>query len=451
MRKYDLMNTEAGMRAETERLAKRKERDDEKKTVLSDGIDDEGGFFSHRKNVVRLILFVVALGLAIYFITHAVNLMIHKDPGWYEIECDADKEVPYFSSGFTFKYEFTGSSSEIGAKMKELKSVYTEALKSNFKLLGADVTYDDTVNIASINEFRGESVVVSEALFSVLKDAEQRSAKSDAYSLTAGVFNAIRDPIVYSDTPLDADPVFDPVCEEMLSKLESIMESPDAAVLTFNESETSVRLDISGELASFMKEYEIDCPVLDLGQLREAYILKNVASVLEERGYVNGYLTTDSGLSYLLPGMKETELAMYSRVDAENGVETVVSATVKAQGGFASASLRVFNRYDGEYGFYSFEKDGKVYRRNPYMSDFDGEDAAFAALAVSEKGDVVSASYEALRSLKDGVKQKLDFDSEEEIIPIVELADERGIIQSAGRDIELNEEAGFKLKQLYYK
>lgn len=436
MRKYNLLNTEAGVRAEEERLARQRDRKKNKGVIE---IDDDEPFFSNRKNIIRLVLFVLAVSLAVFFMVKAVNTLIHKDPGWYEIECEVDKSVPYYSSDVTFKYEFTGSSTEIGKLMKEIKNSYSSSLKRYYMLFNAAEEYEDVVNVATVNSSRGEWVTLDETVYRSLKDAYGR--KCDAYSVTAGVFNAIRDPIVYSEEPLDADPKFNSVSAEMLSSLFTIMKKDDAATLEFDDAKCAVKLTVSDELVKFMEKWELDCPVLDLGQLRVAYLLDAVAKDLEKGGYTKGYLTTESGLSVLLSGFGRTDLAMYSVIDTEEGELTVVSATFPADGGAASASYRSFRRSGEEYGFYSFEKDGATYYRTPYMSDFDGEEKAFSVLAVSDKGDVVSAAYEALKCLRSA-----ELDADADVTVLVEAIDDRGVIRSTSSDVTYNTGAGFTLE-----
>lgn len=446
MRKYEILSSEAKLRADTERLARR-DKEKRKGEVV---IDDDAPFFSKKKNIVRLVLFIVAFAVAVFFITRAVYLMIHKDPGWYEIECESDKEVPYYSSGVTFNYEFTGSSSEIGKLMKSVTDLYTRSLKSNYKLLDASTTYDDAVNVASVNASRGEWIKVTDALFDVLKDAYDKTCREEsAYNVLGGVFASIRDPIVYSDTPVAADPEYDATAAEMLSRLAEI-EEKSSPTLEFDEDNRSVRLTVPDELVAFCEEYELPVKVLDLDTLRAAYVLKNVTHDLEEAGFTDGYIVSDNGITVFLSGMNESQILMYSNVIVDGEVETAVSASSSRSGPCAAAAFRVFPLYEGEYGFYSFMKDGKTYYRNKYMTDFETAGKGFSALAISDNENPVAAAYAALTALKGGVLDKIDFTLDENVIPVVELAGERGVIYSP-YVIDINEDAGFTFEQLYYK
>ena len=75
------------------------------------------------------------------------------------------------------------------------------------------------------------------------------------------------------------------------------------------------------------------------------------------------------------------------------------------------------------------------------MSDFDGEEAAFSVLAVSDKGDVVSAAYEALKCLRSGTCE-----AEDDVTVLVETIDGRGVIHSTSSDVTYNSGAGFSLE-----
>ena len=444
------------------------------KQIVLQTTPEGASFFSNKRNIVRLVVFVLALAAAIYFITNAVRMMIEKEPGWYEIEAEVDKDVPYYSSGVEFKYELKGSGGDNAALYKSVKTSYESSLKAVYKLTDAERTYDGVVNVASINARPGERVEVGEALFAILSDAIERAG--NGYLPLDGVFAHMRDLLVYSESAAEVDPAVDSDFAAMLVEYSEIFfgletelspsdllnpilsETDDGgrrlvgrgSQITLYPETREVKLEVSSKLTEFLGKYEMDgCPILDLDTLRRAYILDAVARDIERQGFSDGYLMSDDGLTVLLSGMDESEICLFSLV-GEDGDQSAVSATYRESGGGAFASLRVFALYEGESGFYTLSPDGGTIFRHKYMRDFNDGGAVLSVLAGSDAGDVVGAARLALEMLAQPDEANArSLAKDGGLAVIFETKDGRGALLSTAKDgVSVNTEAGFAAKYI---
>jgi len=390
---------------------------------LLDG--SEKPIFSEKKNVLRLIGFLIAFAIAVTFITLGVVRIGHKDPGLYEVETDVDGSLPLYASGIHLKYDFNGSSDEIKSQMNGIKAVYTEALKQSYKWFDTKNVYPEAPNLAEISQKPGQAVVLQEPLFAILQDALQRTEKNEGYTIFAAPLRALQQARLYASEPAAGDPVNEPELRALIDALDQVIRE-DPGELILNAAEKTATLNLSAAYAAFLEEYELqEDGVLDLGVLADAYRLQYLSQVLEEAGYTKGFLTSDSGASLLLSGYtnEQAKFCLYS-LDAEGKIE--VSATKAAKAGTASCSFRVFRFSEGEYGFYTVAEGERILYRNPYQLSLPDEQPVLSVLASSSTGKIVEAAYaciclmeaktsdEALAAAeKDGVSRIVDLNDGE--------------------------------------
>lgn len=361
----------------------------EKNPPLLDG--SEKPIFSEKKNVIRLIGFLIAFAIAVTFITIGVVRIGHKDPGLYDVTVDADKDLPFYASGIHLKYDFTGSSDEIKAQMNSVKAAYAEALKQSYKWFDPKNVYPEAPNLAEISQKPGQAIVLQEPLFAILQDALQRTEKNEGYTIFAAPLRALQQSRLYANDPAAGDPINEPELRALIDALDQVIRE-DPGELILNAAEKTATLNLSAAYAAFLEEYELQDGILDLGVLADAYRLQYLSQVLEDAGYTNGFLTSDSGASILLSGYanEQAKYCLYS-LDAEGKLE--VSATKPASAGTASCNFRVFRFSEEENGFYTVATGEQILYRNPYQLSFPDLQPVLSVLAVSSTGKIVDAAY----------------------------------------------------------
>ena len=134
---------------------------------------------------------------------------------------------------------------------------------------------------------------------------------------------------------------------------------------------------------------ELPRTVLDLNNMKEAYLLRSVAAALEARGYANGYLMSRSGLTLSLSGDAWGAYAINSYVNQT----ATVAASVPTAPGTACSAFCAFPTVEDAEGFYTAEGHLRCAAR-PALP---GEEAALDGVFVLRRdGDILAAAYESV-------------------------------------------------------
>ena len=234
------------------------------------------------KKVIRLVLFLFAAALAVFSFTYGVKMIGHKDPGWQTIEADVQKGHVTYTAGLTLQYWAEGSGAEIRDLTERVKKVYSDSLYRNVELLDARNTYEDSVNLASLNEQEGRKVTVSKTLARVLAKALEKTEENAGYSVFAGALNGEWQTLLYLENPQDFDPAVNGDQADRIARLTELINTPETFSLEISEKgeEAEICLRVSPAYQKAIEEMEISAPVLDLGVLRDAVLIDLVAEDL---------------------------------------------------------------------------------------------------------------------------------------------------------------------------
>lgn len=353
--------------------------------------DDEQYTVSTSHVGLRTVAFVLAVVLAVSAFGFGISRIGRKNPGYYEIEAPASEEASFYRNGFTLLYYFEGSSDAIKAEMNTLKDLYSTTLMRSYKLLDSINTYDGYVNLATLNQSAGEPVQVSDELFAILEDAERRTREGKVFSLFAGAMYAEWNSILSLDDISEFDPANH---EEMGARITALArKTGDLShfTLSMDPANHTVSFGVSEEYRHFLEENEYDSHILSTNVLTDAYRLEMIRNALEQRGFCNGYLYTDSGLTLSLSGHGEGSYAVYAR---ENG-QIVQCAAVDAGANSANSFLRVFPMLEEET-MYHRSADGSGYYHPNFGADGFFGNATDSVSATRFDGDIVNCCYESL-------------------------------------------------------
>ncbi len=311
-----------------------------------------------KKRIIRIVFFVLALAIAIYAFTNGIMSLAHRESGYYDVDFTAEANATLYGSGLHLVYYAEGSSNAIRETLRNVQRVYTDSALRTYKLLSADQTYEDVVNIASVNASPGQWLDISQDLLLVLESA-QSAGQGGGYSIYAGALHRAWRTLRYLDEPDAFDPANDPEKEELFRRLAAWIAAPGTFSLELDKHNNRARLDISDEYTAWALENEIDAPVLDLNVLHDGYMLSAVSALLKQAGYTSGYLYTDSGLSmYLDPNGKEIPFSLLTR-DGEQ-------ARVNLKSPFSSVRFSAFAPEGQRYNFYTLTDGDSTLYRHPY-------------------------------------------------------------------------------------
>lgn len=349
--------------------------------------------FKERKNVIRLILFLLAAGIAVFAFAHGILQLGHKEPGYYDVGLTAEGNAVLYGSGAHLLIYAEGSSSEIRLGLTQAQKGFTAALQRAWQLLDSRQTYEGVVNLASVNQSPGEAVRVGEVLYGILADALERTRRNEGYSLFSGILHEEWSDLRYLEEPASYDPVNSPQEAALLADMARLINAPGSLDVELIAPD-SVRLVLSSECQAFVERQEIDAPPLDLNVLRDAYLLELTAAALKEQGITAGYLYTESGYSLWLEQSGEMRYDLYGEQDGQ--AETVAALSVSAPAAYCQfTAFSVATEPEKRYGYYALEDAGERYLRHPQVNIATGgfSDVLMTAGVASDSASLVDLGY----------------------------------------------------------
>lgn len=337
--------------------------------------------------------FFLAMAVSIYFFSNAFLSMGMQDPGYYQIETETVEDALGYAQNYSFVYYLDGDSNTIKAEGQTLKGIYSAKLSRMYKLLDCENTYDGFQNLATLNGSLGQEVTINQELYQVLSDAWEKTRECRGFNLFAGALNTAWNEILVLSEPEEFDPAVDPQMESRLAALAEMTAdlSQFDLDLKADGDNYTCKVTVSQEYLHFLEENEHSKTILDLGQLKDAYILAQLRDTIEGEGYCNGYLTAQSGL--ILNLSQHTGAANYQVYSLTDGLP-VKTAVLPARANSAYCMARSFALSDGELGYYTVTAEGETYARHPWFaadSSFPG--VLTMACAVSDDTDPVAAAY----------------------------------------------------------
>ena len=330
--------------------------------------------FTERKNMeekkigpIRVVLFIISLGLAIYFMARGVYKLTNQEPGYYDLEATADKETATYASGITCTYLFEGSSNEIKRDKRAAEECYSGALLRLYKLTDGDTEYEGFTNIATINKNIGSDISVNDELYAILEDAYRKTSLGQDYSVFAGSYYDHWNSILTLDDAQNFDPLLNSEEAQRIENLRKQVTDSTNFKLVFKGNNT-VCLEVSDSYLEYIKENEESAKILDLNVLREAYMIKYVKESMAQKGYIKGRITTDLGL-YLDLGDYGT--GGYTPAKVAGG-ELLFSDPVAIGKDECMSGITALSLKEDADCYYTVSKDSTIYYRNPFVTLKEG-------------------------------------------------------------------------------
>ncbi len=346
--------------------------------------------FKDKKILVRLVLFIFVLSVAIYAFANGLLQFNHRDNGYYDIEPTMEGKAVLYGSGLHLKYYLEGSSTEIRQQSSEIQDVYTDIQLRYYKLLDAEQTYEGYINLASLNEAPGKTLTLDPALTAVLKDALARTERGEGYSVFSGALHKEWQGLRYLENPVERDPVNSREEARLLAAIAAAVNQEGAVSLILDANGNQATLLVSEEYSQFVAREGIQAPVLDLNLLHDAYLLQLTARDLAVRGYTQGYLYTDSGLSVML---YQSGTTAYSLIGAAG-----VLGEIQLDSPSAFCQFTAFSAADGLYGHYTVKTESATYYRHPYIALATGDykNVLMTCYLGGSDEDLIDMAYEAV-------------------------------------------------------
>lgn len=303
---------------------------------------------SGENRTVRWILIGVLLVIGAVALTFGLMKALETPAGWQQV--DGPSAGLSCSHEFTLMYDFGAGERSATEERKTLQPLYAEACVNGWKLFYNEAGQTDVTGLYALNQQPNARVQVDAHLYDALKQLVENGTRA---IYLAPVYAAYSN-LFYSDdeaTALQNDPTTDPNTKDYVAKLAGFANDPDAIQLELH-GDDQVTLHISQEYLTYAKENEIACYV-DLGWLRNAFLIDYLAQKLTENGFVNGYMSSVDGfVRNLDPRDTGYSFNLFDKGEAV--------AIMNYPGAASIAFLRSYPGYEADLGRYYAFSDGRV-------------------------------------------------------------------------------------------
>lgn len=356
---------------------KRSRREDMLKPVQKVEVSD-------KHVALRIVLFILALLIAIGAFTYALTALLRVPSGWMQIEAAAT-EISV-APELSFYYYVGSDGRDAKAEKNAVTNAYTEACVNAYKMF--DTVTDNQNNVCAVNIKVNETVTVDAALYRAFKTV----ADYDARLLFMAPIYERRSNIFFSADDFGAqqfDPNFSMQEKTFYDEiLEFVNSSADISLDILEQN--SVRLNVSARYLAYAKESGIKSFV-DFFHMKNAFIVDYIVGALTEKGYNVGFISSIDGFTRTLSGeMADNSITLFDKV----GDSPYACAAVTLKQSFAGVNLHGFKIRAGEQYYYKYS-DGRIV--TPFVSA-DGKETVSSnfIFGYSKDGDCGSVLIEML-------------------------------------------------------
>ena len=309
---------------------------------------------SEKNFKMRVILAVVLLVVGFVAIGYAVSGWLKVDSGWSTIEVNS-KELNC-GEDFVFTYNIGAGERSASGEKKALIALYSDASVKAYKLFDRHQSFEETVNIYTINTHINQTLEVDEVLYNAFEILERSQSRylyfgalhSEYYNLFFG----------YEDSPISEE--FDPYTNEDTAELfKALAEYANNAEHIDLEllGDRKVILKVSDEYRAFAEENGIEV-FIDFFRLKNAFVVDYLANTMIENGFTYGSISSYDGFARNLDGRGNSYALNFFDL-TENELFIAAKMTYKGR-----KSIVAFRSYPmGEidsYWFYESEVSGKI-------------------------------------------------------------------------------------------
>ena len=343
-----------------------------------------------RHMLLRIILFVVALGIGIAGITFGFLGVFSSPPGLQEIAYNSTK-LP-LSKTLSLYYYVSGSGMAASQQANAVKTAYSTLYYESYTLFEEEVVYDDPYySLGRLNASTGMEVALPQKLYDSLREASEQ--KKETYSLFLAPLERFWSFRLSSrvDDPLDSE-----AAKDYLDSYISLLKEDNLATLEFL-GQRKVKLTEKEGYRKWKEENEYEGPLLSFGPLKQAYRMDYIREGMLEKGFKDGYLLSDGGSILSFGGLEgiSTITPGYLNGKAREAIKVDL-------GDYSSFTyLRHFPLSGNDPTSYEIAKSGNTYLRNLDLDPTTG----YPNLATSFYGKLslesaVSSAYKALEESK---------------------------------------------------
>ena len=302
---------------------------------------------------LRAILAGVFLVIAMVSIGYGVSLLVNKSEGWREVEVTSKE--PNCSTELVFNYLFGESGVSVNQEYRAVAQLYTQSCQEGYDL------FQREGELAKLKP--NTPVKVDKALYDALYLVHESGNRS---LYLANVYDEYQRMFLCEneDEAARYDPAQDPELAELVAEMAAYANDPDMIGLEFAGGKVTLR--VADAYLSYAEEMGIT-QFLDLGWMRNAFIVDYIADRMVDAGYTHGYLASFDGFTRNLDASgTDYDLNLFGR----EGTNVVKPGTVSYSSPASLVQLRDFPMSQQDRWHYYAFPDGHI--ASVYTDPADG-------------------------------------------------------------------------------
>lgn len=316
------------------------------------------------KNAKTRMILAVLLGvLGFGLIGYSLLRLLSSDSGWVIIEANTGSSASC-AEELVFQYRLGAADMSPTAERKALTVLYSDLTVEAYRLFEIRQTYPDVVNPEYINRHVNEEIKVDPALYKAFE------------TLLAGGSRALYMQPLYAQSwslgvcsedweAENFDPYYNQDLRQEIQEYLSYVNDPKQVDLKLLGDNT-IKLEMSAEFKDYLEEqWGVGC--LDFGWMKNAFVVDYIAEKLEERGFVNGNLSSYDGFARNMGNPGDT---FGYNVFHRNQTTVGKVRILEFEGPVSLVTYRDYPMDSMDKGHYYEYKDGTI--RNPYLDSSDG-------------------------------------------------------------------------------
>ena len=312
----------------------------------------------------RVVLFIVAIIVALGAFWYGISNLTKVEAGWYVIEATSASEMNC-AQDFEFRYYLGHSGVNSAAENKALNLLYTQATEDAYKIFNARESFADCKNLHYINRHPNEPIRVGKALYEAFTLMEETGSRYMYLGPALQEYNNLFFCMEDSEAE-NVDPYLNEEQKAYIARVAEFAGNPEHIQLQRMENNT-VQLYVSDAYLAFAKEWGIT-DYLDLYILQDAFIIDYLADKLIQEGYTKGVISSYDGYTRCLGD--ETLMygnEVYSQPQA--GIASV-TAQVRYPGNTALVHFHQLQLNSVRELYYYQYQNGET--RTAYLDEKDG-------------------------------------------------------------------------------
>lgn len=241
---------------------------------------------------LRAVLAAVFLVIALVSIGYGVSQLVNKSEGWRQVE--ATSKQTNCSAELVFNYCFGQSGMSVNQEYRSVSTLYTRGCEEGYRLFCREGELSKLVP--------NTPVKVDKALYDALKRL-QRAGNRSIY--LAPVYDEYTRMFLCENEEEAAlyDPGQNAELAQLVAEMAAYCNDPTMVDLEFTDGK--ITLKVSDAYLQYAEDMGIT-EFLDLGWMRNAFIVDYIADLLEQEGHTYGYLASFDGFTRNLDSTGQT-------------------------------------------------------------------------------------------------------------------------------------------------